>query len=187
MHWPDLRRDADPLVVWGLASFHAATFIYVVVAYSWFNGGLRGLFGDARDSGSLIGLGAFAILWFAAYVGTARSLPKKLPSQLEFNDWFRLGEQRGVLGGAIAGVAFLAVLIAIAVPLAAVAAVIEMDPQVLLLAPAAIGISAIGVPFAAVIGGFLGLIAGIADTILLAVALAIAHPSAPLDTKTPTT
>ncbi len=97
-----------PVLVWGLASFHAAALIFIVVFYLQLTDGLRGFFGDGQGAGTVIGLIAFGVLWLASFAGTARGLEKAGAGRFEMKPVMTL-IATGSFGGFVTGVTFLLV------------------------------------------------------------------------------
>lgn len=179
-----------PVLVWGMASFHAATLVFIVVFYLQLSGGLRGFFSDGQDAGTVIGLIAFVVLWLSSYAGTARGLEKAGAGRFETERMITL-ISTGSFGGFVSGVTFLltgavVVLGAGLVQAIVVGPVKDLPP---LLALTVIGVG-FGSFFATVIGGLLGLVAGVLDTLLLKTAIAVVGPlpqTPAADAETPAT
>lgn len=180
---------APPMLIWALASFHAATLVFAVVFYLLLNERLRGFFGEVNDTNTLIGLAAFAVLWTSSFVGTVRALPQIIAGRLERIDWMNMIGFGGY-GGVFAGLTFLVIGACIVIAVVSIAVVLEGNP--LAVFPVIIigfVIATIGSVVAAMIGGAIGLLAGLVDTIMLELALKVVGPlpALPADAETPAT
>jgi hypothetical protein len=177
------------VLFWALASFHAAALVFVAVVSLWLSSGLTSLLGDGGSSSTVAGIGAFAVLWFAAYIGTIAGLPEEVPRRLTFWDCLDLAVGRRVLGGAITGLVFLVSVSLIGCFGLVVAAMVEGNAETAIAAPLAIVAGIVGSPFAAGIGGIIGFVFGLIDTVLLFLAARITStgPTATPNAETPAT
>ena len=151
------------LVTWSLATFHTTVFVLVIVLFAYSGGGLGGALSGLN---TFAGLGLFVALWSTTYMTTARALRDL--------DLIRSARDRGGYGrrafrwGAANGMSFLAILGLVAV----VAAIANTRPgQVTsgILLPA-LFIAPIALIVSAAVGGVVGVIFGIIDLGLFAVA-----------------
>jgi hypothetical protein len=151
------------LVAWSLATFHATTFVLAIVLFAYSLGGLGGALSSLN---TFVGLGLFVALWATTSFTTARAL-RGLDLVRSARD--RKTYARRTIGwGARNGMAFLAVLGVVAL---SVAIANTRPDQVglgilfptLVIAPIALVVSA-------AVGGAVGVIFGIIDLGLLALA-----------------
>jgi hypothetical protein len=180
-------KAAPPLLLWALASFHAATLVFAVVFYLLLSERLRGFFGEVSDVNTSIGLTAFAVLWMSSFVGTMRALSQVISKRLVPIDRLNMIGNGGY-GGVFAGLVFLAIGACIVIAVVSTAVVLEGNP--LAVFPVIIigfVIATIGSIVAAVIGGAVGILAGLVDTIMLELALKVVGPlpALPADAETP--
>jgi hypothetical protein len=151
------------LVTWSLATFHTTVFVLVIVLFAYSGGGLGGALGGLN---TFAGLGLFVALWATTYVTTARAL-RGLDLIGSARDRGGYG-RRAFRWGAANGMSFLAILGMVALA----AAVANTRPgqvgsgillPTLFIAPIALVVSA-------AVGGVVGVIFGIIDLGLFAVA-----------------
>jgi hypothetical protein len=151
------------LVTWSLATFHTTVFVLVIVLFAYSGGGLGGALGGLN---TFAGLGLFVALWATTYVTTARAL-RGLDLIGSARDRGGYG-RRAFRWGAANGMSFLAILGIVALA----AAVANTRPgqvgsgillPTLFIAPIALVVSA-------AVGGVVGVIFGIIDLGLFAVA-----------------
>src|SRR5256885_16896557 len=64
------------LVTWALATFHATTFVLVIVLFAYSGGGLGGALSGLK---TFAGLGLFVAPWGTTYMTTPRALPGLAP------------------------------------------------------------------------------------------------------------
>jgi hypothetical protein len=151
------------LVTWSLATFHATTFVIAIVLLAYSRGGLGGALAGLN---TFVGLGLFVALWATTYVTTSRALQglDVVRSARDRETYAR----RTVRWGARNGMAFLAVLGVVAL----FGAIANLRPDqvglgilfpALLIAPIALVVSA-------AVGGAVGVIFGIIDIGLFALA-----------------
>lgn len=160
------------LVTWSLATFHATVFVLAIVLLAYPGGGL----GSALSGlNTFVGLGLFVALWATTYVTTARAL-KGLDLIGSARDSGGYG-RRAFRWGAANGMSFLAVLGVVAL----VAAVANTRPgqvgsgillPVLFIAPIALVVSA-------AVGGVVGVLFGIIDLGLFALARLVGGDATP--------
>jgi hypothetical protein len=151
------------VVTWSLATFHTTVFVLVIVLFAYSGGGLGGALGGLN---TFAGLGLFVALWATTYVTTARAL-RGLDLIGSARDRGGYG-RRAFRWGAANGMSFLAILGIVALA----AAVANTRPgqvgsgillPTLFIAPIALVVSA-------AVGGVVGVIFGIIDLGLFAVA-----------------
>jgi hypothetical protein len=155
--------NPNRLLTWALATFHATVFVLVIVLFAYSGGGLGPALGGLN---TFVGLGLFVALWATTYATTSRAL----------RGVDLIGSARGREGyarrafrwGAVNGMSFLAILGIVALA----AAVANTRPgqvgsgillPTLFIAPIALVVSA-------AVGGVVGVIFGIIDLGLFAVA-----------------
>jgi hypothetical protein len=155
--------NPNRLLTWALATFHATVFVLVIVLFAYSGGGLGAALGGLN---TFVGLGLFVTLWATTYATTSRAL----------RGVDLIGSTRGREGyarrafrwGAVNGMSFLAILGIVALA----AAVANTRPgqvgsgillPTLFIAPIALVVSA-------AVGGVVGVIFGIIDLGLFAVA-----------------
>ena len=151
------------LLTWSLATFHTTVFVLVIVLFAYSGGGLGGALGGLN---TFAGLGLFVALWATTYVTTARAL-RGLDLIGSARDRCGYG-RRAFRWGAANGMSFLAILGIVAIA----AAVANTRPgQVAsgILVPA-LFIAPIALVVSAAVGGVVGVIFGIVDLGLFAVA-----------------
>jgi hypothetical protein len=151
------------LVMWSLATFHTTVFVLVIVLFAYSGGGLGGALSGLN---TFAGLGLFVALWATTYMTTARAL-RGLDLIGSARDRGGYG-RRAFRWGAANGMSFLAILGVVAV----VAAIANTRPgQVTsgILLPA-LFIAPIALIVSAAVGGVVGVIFGIIDLGLFAVA-----------------
>ena len=151
------------LLTWSLATFHTTVFVLVIVLFAYSGGGLGGALGGLN---TFAGLGLFVALWATTYVTTARAL-RGLDLIGSARDRGGYG-RRAFRWGAANGMSFLAILGIVAIA----AAVGNTRPgQVAsgILVPA-LFIAPIALVVSAAVGGVVGVIFGIVDLGLFAVA-----------------
>jgi len=151
------------LLTWSLATFHTTVFVLVIVLFAYSGGGLGGALGGLN---TFAGLGLFVALWATTYVTTARAL-RGLDLIGSARDRGGYG-RRAFRWGAANGMSFLAILGIVAIA----AAVANTRPgQVAsgILVPA-LFIAPIALVVSAAVGGVVGVIFGIVDLGLFAVA-----------------
>ena len=151
------------LLTWSLATFHTTVFVLVIVLFAYSGGGLGGALGGLN---TFAGLGLFVALWATTYVTTARAL-RGLDLIGSARDRGGYG-RRAFRWGAANGMSFLAILGIVAIA----AAVANTRPgQVTsgILIPA-LFIAPIALVVSAAVGGVVGVIFGIVDLGLFAVA-----------------
>jgi len=151
------------LVTWSLATFHASTFVLVIVLFGYSGGGL----GSALSGlNTFVGLGLFVVLWTTTYLTTARALEGlDLIASVRDQDGY-LG--RTLRWGSRNGMAFLGVLGVVAL----FAAVANTRPEQIgpgILFPA-LFIAPIALVVSAAVGAAVGLIFGFIDLALFALA-----------------
>lgn len=151
------------LVTWALATFHATTFVVAIVLFAYAGGGLGQALGGLN---TFVGLGLFVALWATTYVTTAKALAGL---DLVSSARGRAGYVRRTLRwGSRNGMAFLAVLGIVAL----FAALSSTRPQDLvsgILFPA-LFIAPIALVVSAGVGGAVGVIFGVIDLGLFALA-----------------
>ena len=151
------------LVTWSLATFHATTFVLAIVLFAYSRGGLGGALGGLN---TFVGLGLFVALWATTYVTTSRAL--------EGLDLVRSARDREAYArrtlrwGARNGMAFLAILGIVAL-FVAVANTRPDQVGLGILFPALL-IAPIALVVSAAVGGAVGVIFGIIDLGLFALA-----------------
>jgi hypothetical protein len=151
------------LLTWALATFHTTVFVLVIVLFAYSGGGLGGALGGLN---TFAGLGLFVALWGTTYVTTARAL-RGLDLIGSARDRGGYG-RRAFRWGAANGMSFLAILGIVAI----VVAISNTRPgQVAsgILVPA-LFIAPIALVVSAAVGGVVGVIFGIIDLGLFAVA-----------------
>ena len=151
------------LLTWALATFHTTVFVLVIVLFAYSGGGLGGALGGLN---TFAGLGLFVALWVTTYVTTARALRglDLIGSARDRGGYAR----RAFRWGAANGMSFLAILGIVAIA----AAVANTRPGQVgsgILLPA-LFIAPIALVFSAAFGGAVGVIFGIIDLGLFAVA-----------------
>ncbi|HEY8825611.1 MAG TPA: hypothetical protein VIP07_12100 [Candidatus Limnocylindria bacterium] len=160
------------LLTWSLATFHTTVFVLVIVLLAYSGGGLGQALGGLN---TFAGLGLFLVLWTTTYLTTARAL-----AGLDF-----IGSARDRRGygrrafrwGAANGMSFLAVLGIVAL----VVAVANTRPGQVgsgILLPF-LFIAPIGLVVSAAVGGAVGVLFGIIDLALFAVAGLTGHDARP--------
>ena len=151
------------LLTWSLATFHTTVFVLVIVLFAYSGGGLGGALGGLN---TFAGLGLFVALWATTYVTTARAL-RGLDLIGSARDRGGYG-RRAFRWGAANGMSFLAILGIVAI---AVAISNTRPGQVAsgILVPA-LFIAPIALVVSAAVGGVVGVIFGIVDLGLFAVA-----------------
>src|SRR5437879_6888466 len=93
------------LVTWALATFHASTFVLVIVLLAYSRGGLGGALSGLN---TFVGLGLFLALWVTTYITTARALADlDLIAPVRDQDGYL---RRTLRWGSRNGMAFLAIL-----------------------------------------------------------------------------
>ena len=151
------------LVTWSLATFHASTFVLVIVLFAYSRGGLGGALSGLN---TFVGLGLFVALWVTTYFTTARALAGlDLIASVRDRDGYL---RRTLRLGSRNGMAFLAVLGVVAL----FAAVANTRPEQVgpgILFPA-LFIAPIALVVSAAVGGAVGLILGFIDLALFAIA-----------------
>jgi hypothetical protein len=164
----------EGVLVWGLATFHASTFVLVAVLLIYRGGGL----GQALEGlNTLLGLALFVALWTTTYVATRnalRGLGIAMPSAIDDVAFTR----RAIRWGALNGLMFLGVLVLV-VPggyalthLGDIAQALT-GPTVLQSAAFVAGGLVIASALALVIGAIVGLLFSGIDLILLGLATRI--------------
>jgi len=159
-------------LTWSLATFHTTVFVLVIVLLAYSGGGLGQALGGLN---TFAGLGLFLVLWTTTYLTTARAL-----AGLDF-----IGSARDRRGygrrafrwGAANGMSFLAVLGIVAL----VVAVANTRPGQVgsgILLPF-LFIAPIGLVVSAAVGGAVGVLFGIIDLALFAVAGLTGHDARP--------
>jgi hypothetical protein len=151
------------LVMWSLATFHTTVFVLVIVLFAYSGGGLGGALSGLN---TFAGLGLFVALWATTYMTTARAL-RGLDLIGSARDRGGYG-RRAFRWGAANGMSFLAILGVVAV----VAAIANTRPGQFtsgILLPA-LFIAPIALIVSAAVGGVVGVIFGIIDLGLFAVA-----------------
>jgi hypothetical protein len=151
------------LLTWSLATFHTTVFVLVIVLFAYAGGGLGGALGGLN---TFAGLGLFVALWATTYVTTARAL-RGLDLIGSARDRGGYG-RRAFRWGAANGMSFLAILGIVAI----VVAISNTRPgQVAsgILVPA-LFIAPIALVVSAAFGGAVGVVFGIIDLGLFAVA-----------------
>lgn len=149
--------DPPPLTAWAFGTFHAATLAVVLVLLGHADGGL----GDALAGlDTLTGIALYLYLWGLTWLVTRRSLADAGVGAEESSGVGR-ALRSGMLGGVVAGVAFLlGAILVVFVP-----RVLFSGPYLPLLL-----ITAIGSVVAAVVGSAIGGLFALLDIGLLAVA-----------------
>src|SRR5205814_1569323 len=151
------------LLTWCLATFHTTVFVLVIVLFAYSGGGLGGALGGLN---TFAGLGLFAALWATTYVTTSRAL-KGLDLIGSARDRGGYG-RRAFRWGAANGMSFLAILGSVAI----MAAISNTRPEQVgsgILLPA-LFIAPIALVVSAGFGGAVGVIFGIIDLGLFALA-----------------
>ncbi len=155
--------SAMKLVTWSLATFHATTFVLVILLFAYsrdaLGAGLSGL-------NTFVGLGLFIALWATTYVTTSRAV-KGLDLIGSARDRSGYG-RRAFRWGAANGMALLAIL-GIVVVLTAVSTTRPGQVAQGVLLPA-LFIAPIALVVSAAVGGAVGVLFGIVDLGLFAVA-----------------
>jgi hypothetical protein len=151
------------LLTWSLATFHTAVFVLAILLFAYSGGGL----GQALSGlNTFVGLGLFVVLWATTYMTTARAL--------EGLDVIRSGRDRSSYGrrvfrwGAANGMSFLATLGVGGL----ITAVANTRPDQLgsgILFPA-LFIAPIALVVSAAVGGTVGVVFGLIDRALFALA-----------------
>jgi hypothetical protein len=151
------------LVTWSLATFHATVFVLAIVLFAY----SRGAVGPALAGlNTFAGLGLFVALWATTYFTTARAL-KGVDLIGPARDSTRYG-RRAFRWGAANGMAFVAVLGIVALG----AAFANTRPGQLgtgILLPA-LFITPIALVVSAAVGGAVGVLFGLIDLGLIALA-----------------
>jgi hypothetical protein len=151
------------LLTWSLATFHATVFVLVIVLFGYSGGGLGGALGGLN---TFVGLGLFVALWATTYLTTSRAL-RGLDLIGSGRDRGRY-PRRALRWGAVNGMSFLAILGIVAV----VTAIVNTQPgQVTsgILFPA-LFILPIALAISAVFGAAVGMVFGVLDLALFALA-----------------
>src|SRR3979411_301518 len=151
------------LLTWALATFHATVFLLVIVLFAYSGGGLGPALGGLN---TFVGLGLFVALWATTYVTTSQAL-----QGLDLVRSARAREayaRRTLRWGARNGMAFLAILGVVAL-FAAVANTRPDQVGLGILFPALL-IAPIALVVSAAVGGAVGVIFGIIDLGLFALA-----------------
>lgn len=163
------------LVEWSLATFHTAFFFALIFALLYVSGALAGLLASLN---TLIGIGIYAVFWVPTWYCTHRAFSSlQRADGIErptFVDFILLGSKWGAVDGfliyvlvVIFGSAFAILFLLWAV----VNGAAELEPAPLLLYGTIVVV--VGLPFAFVIGGIIGIVFGIIDAILAAIAFRI--------------
>jgi hypothetical protein len=163
-------RD-DRLLAWGLATFHAAGFVLLLVTLLHVAGGLGSALGSLN---TVVGLGLYAVLWVTAWWAArqaVRGLRLAEPDR-PIAGWELLG--RGFLWGGVNGAVFWLVLLALLV-IQSLAGGTTRDPVSLGLALVSFLVLflGIGVGVAFAVGGLVGLLFATVDWTALALAHAL--------------
>jgi hypothetical protein len=151
------------LLTWSLATFHTTIFVLVIVLLGYSGGGLGGALSGLN---TLAGLGLFVALWATTYVTTSRALKglDLIGSARDRGGYAR----RAFRWGAANGMSFLAILGGVAI----VVAISNTRPGQVgsgILLPA-LFIAPIALVVSAAFGGAVGVIFGVIDLGLFAVA-----------------
>jgi hypothetical protein len=159
------------LVTWALATFHTTLFVLAIVLLAYSGGGL----GSALSGlNTFAGLGLFVALWATTYLTTERAL-KGLDLIGSARDSGGYG-RRAFRWGAANGMSFLAVLGIVAL----VAAVASTRPgQVGSILLPALFIAPIALVVSAAVGGAVGVLFGIIDLGLFALARLVGGDAKP--------
>lgn len=151
------------LVTWALATFHATVFVLAIVLFAY----SRGALGPALSGlNTFVGLGLFGALWATTYFTNDRAL-KSLDLVASARDSVGYG-RRAFRWGAANGMAFVAVLGVVALG----AALANTRPGQLgtgILLPA-LFITPIALVVSAAVGGVVGVLFGLIDLALFALA-----------------
>jgi hypothetical protein len=151
------------LVTWSLATFHATVFVLAIVLLAYPGGGL----GTALSGlNTFVGLGLFVALWATTYLTTARAL-RGLDVIGSTRDRGGYG-RRAFRWGAANGMAFLAILGTVALATALTTTRPGQVPSGILLP--FLFIAPIALVVSAGVGGIVGVLFGIIDLALFAVA-----------------
>lgn len=162
--------EAQRIVVWALATFHASGFVLAIVLFAYSRDALAPALGGLN---TMVGLGLFVALWATTYVTTSRAL-RGLDVLGSAADRERYG-RRTLRCGAANGLAFLGILgVVIVVSFVFTAPGILLT--VLFAAPFAIAV-------AAVVGAVVGVIFGIVDLGLFAAAGMGGSPGRPVPSR----
>jgi hypothetical protein len=151
------------LVTWSLATFHATTFVLAIVLFTYSRGGLGAALSGLN---TFVGLGLFAALWVTTYLTTSRAL-EGLDLVRSARDREAYG-RRTVRWGAANGMGFLVILGVVAL----LVAISNTRPDQVgpgILFPALLA-APIALVVAAAVGGAAGVIFGIIDLGLFALA-----------------
>jgi hypothetical protein len=149
--------EAQRIVVWALATFHASGFVLAIVLFAY----SRDALGPALSGlNTMVGLGLFVALWATTYVTTSRAL-RGLDVLGSPRDRELYG-RRTLRCGAANGLAFLGIL-AVVIVFSFVFTAPGILLTVVFAAPFAIAV-------AAVVGAVVGVIFGIVDLGLFALA-----------------
>jgi hypothetical protein len=153
---------ARRLVIWALATFHAAAFVIAALLLLY----PRGRFGDTLASlNTLLGFGLYIALWVTTVVTTRGALRGLDPLTASMGREF---PRRAIRWGAANGVAFL-VMLAVPLIVGSIAAApaganpLSSLPFVVVVAPIALSV-------AAAVGGLIGLALSLVDLLLIAAA-----------------
>jgi len=151
------------LVTWSLATFHATTFVLVIVLFAYSGGGLGGALSGLN---TFVGLGLFVALWGTTYLTTAKALAglDLIASASDRGGYLR----RTLRWGSRNGMAFLVVIGIVAL----LVAVSNTRPEQVgpgILFPA-LFIAPVALVVSAGVGGAVGVIFGFLDLALFAVA-----------------
>ncbi len=144
-----------------LGTFHASVLVAVGVMLAYRQGGLSNL----EDLSTMVGLGLFALLWWASVYGTRWALSGVHGHSME------VALRRGILGGIRAGLAVVALALgvfALSLPFVmAAGGVLEVLTAGLFI----VGFYGVAASLGAVIvGGGLGFLFGLLDWVILALA-----------------
>jgi hypothetical protein len=150
-------HDAQRIVVWALATFHASVFVLAIVLFLYTRDALGPALGGLN---TMFGLGLFVALWATTYITTARAL-RGLDVLGSPGDRERYG-RRTLRCGAANGLAFLGILAVVVV-----FSFVFSAPGILLTVVFA---APIAIVVAAVVGAVVGVIFGIVDRGLFALA-----------------
>jgi hypothetical protein len=151
------------LVTWSLATFHATVFVLAIVLLAYPGGGL----GSALSGlNTFAGLGLFVALWVTTYLTTARAV-RGLDLIGSARDRGGYG-RRAFRWGAANGMSFLAILGIVALVTAVANTRPDQVPSGILLP--FLFIAPIALVVSAGVGGVVGVLFGIIDLALFAVA-----------------
>jgi len=155
--------SAMKLVTWALATFHATAFVLAIVLFAYsrdaLGAGLSGL-------NTFVGLGLFVALWATTYLTTSRAL-KGLDLLGSPRDRDRYAS-RALRWGAANGMSFLAIL-GVVVVVTAISTTRPGQVASGILFPA-LFVAPIALVVSAAVGGVVGVIFGIVDLGLFALA-----------------